>query len=80
MDFVKSLINIQEKQIKIDGLNINYKIIGDGNIPIILLHGWGVDSDKYLATAKYLSEVESEKSLQLHSGQVKVKSYRIYLL
>ncbi len=63
---------VQEKQILIDNLNINYKIIGDGNIPIILLHGWGIDSDKYLATAKYLSEVESEK--------LKVKSYCIYLL
>ena len=41
-------VNPQEKQIKIGGLNINYKEIGNGNIPIVLLHGWGVSSDKYL--------------------------------
>lgn len=48
MEFVKP----EEKQIKIDGLGINYKQIGDGNIPIILLHGWGVSSDKYIETAR----------------------------
>lgn len=50
MEFVKP----EEKRIKIDGLSINYKQIGDGNIPIILLHGWGVDSDKYTETIKQL--------------------------
>ncbi|MBU4141617.1 alpha/beta hydrolase [Patescibacteria group bacterium] len=65
-------VNIQENRVKIDNLNINYKIIGDGNIAIILLHGWGVSSDKYSVLAEYLSEVKSEK--------LKVKSYRIYLL
>ncbi|MDP3057060.1 MAG: alpha/beta hydrolase [bacterium] len=45
---------MQEKQIKIDDLNVNYKQIGDGNIPIILLHGWGINSDKYIETAKEL--------------------------
>ncbi len=39
---------ISEKQVEIDGLKINYKTIGDGKIPIVLLHGWGVSSDKYL--------------------------------
>lgn len=68
----ESLENYQEKQIFIDNLKINYKQIGNGDIPIILLHGWGLDSNKYLATAKYLFEVESEK--------LKVKSYRICLL
>ncbi len=66
------IFDMQEKQILVDNLKINYKIIGDGNIPIILLHGWGVDSDKYSVLAEYLSEVKSEK--------LKVKSYRIYLL
>ncbi len=47
-------VNIQEKQILIDNLKINYKIIGDGNIPIILLHGWGISSDKYIETANQL--------------------------
>lgn len=54
---------MREKQIKIDGLNINYKIIGNGNMPIILLHGWGVDSDKYIETLKQLSVQSSEFSV-----------------
>ncbi|MCK4891787.1 MAG: alpha/beta hydrolase, partial [Candidatus Pacebacteria bacterium] len=49
-------VNTQEKQIKIDGLNINYKQIGNGDVPIILLHGWGVSSDKYSAFAEHLSQ------------------------
>ncbi len=44
----------QQKQININGLNINYKQIGNGGIPIVLLHGWGVDSGKYLETANQL--------------------------
>lgn len=56
-----TFVNIQEKQILVDNVNINYKIIGDGNIPIILLHGWGVDSDKYISTAKYLSQMANRK-------------------
>ncbi len=43
---------ISEKQVEIDGLKINYKTIGDGKIPIVLLHGWGVSSDKYLELAE----------------------------
>jgi pimeloyl-ACP methyl ester carboxylesterase len=46
----------QEKQININGLNINYKQIGNGDVLIILLHGWGVSSDKYSALAEYLSQ------------------------
>ena len=33
-------------------MNINYKTIGDGKIPVVLLHGWGVDSDKYVELIK----------------------------
>ena len=43
---------ISEKQIQINGLNVNYKTIGDGKIPIVLLHGWGVSSDKYVGLIK----------------------------
>ena len=50
------LDKISEKQIQINGLNINYKTIGDGKIPIVLLHGWGVSSDKYLELIGYLSQ------------------------
>jgi len=46
---------ISERQTKINGLNINYKTIGDGKTPIVLLHGWGVSSDKYLELAKKLN-------------------------
>ena len=47
-----SQTKISEKQIQINGLNINYKTIGDGKIPVVSLHGWGVSSDKYLELAK----------------------------
>ena len=47
-------VNSQERQIKVNDLNINYKTIGDGKIPIVLLHGWGVSSDKYVELAKTL--------------------------
>jgi len=52
-----SLVNpqkISEKQVEIDGLKINYKTIGDGKTPIVLLHGWGVDSEKYIELARWL--------------------------
>ena len=48
---------ISEKQIQINGLNINYKTIGNGNVPIVLLHGWGVSSDKYLELLKKLYSI-----------------------
>ncbi|MCK4592145.1 alpha/beta hydrolase [Candidatus Parcubacteria bacterium] len=48
---------ISEKQIQINGLNINYKTIGDGKIPIVLLHGWGVSSDKYTELIKILYSI-----------------------
>ncbi|MBW6440920.1 alpha/beta hydrolase [Patescibacteria group bacterium] len=51
---------MQEKQINIDSLNINYKEFGDGEILIFLLHGWGVDSDKYMKSAKMLLERNSD--------------------
>lgn len=61
MENVNLQNSIQEKQILIDNLKINYKVIGDGDIPIILLHGWGLDSDKYSATAEYLSQMANGK-------------------
>ncbi|MCK5475835.1 MAG: alpha/beta hydrolase [Candidatus Pacebacteria bacterium] len=50
------VVNSQEKQTNINGLNINYKQIGNGNIPIVLLHGWGLSSDKYLELARWLHD------------------------
>jgi len=49
-------VNPQQKQININGLDINYKQIGNGDVLIVLLHGWGVSSDKYSALAEYLSQ------------------------
>lgn len=47
---------MQEKQIKIRDLEINYKIIGKGSDPVVLLHGWGLSSDKYIELAKKITE------------------------
>ncbi len=47
---------IFEKQVEINGLNMNYKIIGDGDVPIVLLHGWIKDCEKYLPLDKYFLE------------------------
>ena len=49
---------MKEKQIKINDLNVNYKEIGDGNTPIILLHGWGIDSGKYIELMRWLNSPE----------------------
>jgi len=38
---------MQEKQILIDDLSINYKIEGEGK-PILILHGWGGSSDSWI--------------------------------
>lgn len=54
---------ISENQIQINGLNINYKTVGNGNIPIVLLHGWGVDSEKYIGLMCSL-----ENTRRRHSG------------
>ena len=53
---------ISEKQIQINGLNINYKTIGDGEIPIVLLHGWGVSSDKYLELVQWFHNIRRRHS------------------
>jgi pimeloyl-ACP methyl ester carboxylesterase len=47
---------MQEKQIQLAGLNINYKVIGESGTPIVLLHGWGISSDRYIATAEKILE------------------------
>lgn len=50
---------MQEKQIQLCGLNINYKIIGAGKVPVVLLHGWGLSSGKYVATAEEILKIDS---------------------
>ncbi|MDD3006844.1 MAG: alpha/beta hydrolase [Candidatus Pacebacteria bacterium] len=51
---------MQEKQTKIKELAVNYKIIGSGKTPVVLLHGWGVSSDKYVATAEEILKGDSD--------------------
>jgi len=45
---------IQEKQISIDGLSVNYKIAGEG-FPFLILHGWGGSSNSWVEVQKILS-------------------------
>lgn len=41
---------------EIDGLKIEYNICGDGNIPVLLLHGWGSSFDVYRGIISALSD------------------------
>lgn len=50
---------MQEKQIKIKGGSVNYKIIGEGKTPVVLLHGWGLSSDKYVDLAQKIIEKDN---------------------
>lgn len=43
---------MQERQTKLGGLEVSYKVIGAGKTPVVLLHGWGVSSDRYVVTAQ----------------------------
>jgi len=51
---------MQERQVKIKGLSINYKIVGGGKNPVVLLHGWGVSSDKYVVTAEAILKSDND--------------------
>ncbi|MDF1497857.1 MAG: alpha/beta hydrolase [Patescibacteria group bacterium] len=53
-------VNTQKKQIKIDDLNVSYKQIGSGSIQIVLLHGWGINSDKYLKLIEIMSKENTD--------------------
>lgn len=46
---------MEEKQISIDKLRINYKIAGEGPV-ILILHGWGGSSDSWLEVQRILAE------------------------
>lgn len=59
-----------DKEIKINGLETSYRTVGNGKIKIVLLHGWGVPSDKYLDLARYLlhfSDSDSQLKPTTHS-------------
>lgn len=46
---------IEEKEILIDNLKVNYKIAGEGPA-ILVLHGWGGSSDSWLRVQEILSK------------------------
>lgn len=46
---------IEERSIKIDGLDVNYKIAGKGQ-PILILHGWGGTSASWTKVQELLSK------------------------
>ena len=37
------------------GININYEIVGNGNVPIVFLHGWGGSTQSFNFICKYLT-------------------------
>lgn len=41
---------------EIKGLKTEYEIFGEGNIPVLLLHGWGASFDTYRGIASALSD------------------------
>lgn len=45
---------MQEKQVLIDNLKINYKIAGEGPA-VLILHGWGSSSDSWIEVQQILS-------------------------
>ena len=53
MDSILEQNKIFEKRVIIDNLEINYRKIGDGNIPVVFLHGWVKDCKKYLPLYEY---------------------------
>jgi pimeloyl-ACP methyl ester carboxylesterase len=48
-------MEIKEQKIKVSGLDINYKIIGEGK-PFLILHGWSSKSDRWNKVAEILAE------------------------
>lgn len=46
---------MEEKIISINNLKVNYKIAGEGQ-PILILHGWGSNSERWQRTGELLAE------------------------
>ena len=44
-----------EHQVLINNLKINYKIVGEGR-PMLILHGWGSSSDRWVPVAELLAQ------------------------
>lgn len=52
---------MQEHQIIIRGLAVNYKVFGTGKAkPILILHGWPSSSEKWIEVGKLLAEKETK--------------------
>ena len=66
---------MQEKQIKINSLNINYKEIGNGDVPIVLLHGWGIDSGKYVELANLIIDSAKIEKKDLDDSEKSEKNF-----
>ena len=45
---------MRESQIEVNGLQVNYKIAGEGK-PLLLLHGWGSSSDSWVKIQQMLA-------------------------
>ncbi|OGZ67259.1 MAG: hypothetical protein A3D35_00805 [Candidatus Staskawiczbacteria bacterium RIFCSPHIGHO2_02_FULL_34_9] len=46
---------MEEKQIIVKNLSINYKVFGQGK-PFLILHGWGSNSDRWIKVAELLAK------------------------
>jgi len=48
---------MEEKKIKIDKLDIHYKVFGEDNAPIVLiLHGWGIGSRSWVEFGEFMAK------------------------
>lgn len=51
---------LQEKSIRVDGLNVHYKIAGHTkDAPLLILHGWGSSSSRWARVAELLARGNS---------------------
>lgn len=48
-------MNIDEQQVKVGNINVNFKIAGMGR-PFLILHGWGGKSESWLKVQEILSQ------------------------
>ena len=46
---------MEDREVIIDGLKINYKTFGEGK-PFLILHGWGSNSDRWIPVAEKISQ------------------------
>lgn len=53
------------KRIAIDGLNISYKIFGNGGINVLLLHGWGTTKEIFEPVINIISKESDLKLITL---------------